>query len=130
MGFRTNSDATLQADRVLEQLRETMSPELINRIDEVAVFRALSEEDISAVARIEVDRAAVRLRNRGYVINVPDAVVDSLARTGYDKRYGARHVQRNIERLLLQSLVDCNPGAWTASWVGASSDKVIWTATA
>jgi ATP-dependent Clp protease ATP-binding subunit ClpA len=130
VGFRTNSDATLQADRVLEQLRETMSPELINRIDEVAVFRALSEEDISAVARIEVDRAAVRLRNRGYVIHVPDAVVDSLARTGYDKRYGARHVQRNIERLLLQSLVDCNPGAWTASWVGDSSDKVIWTATA
>jgi MoxR-like ATPase len=128
VGFRTTSDATLQADRVLEQLRETMSPELINRIDEVAVFRALSETDIAAVARIEVDRAAERLRNRGYVIHVPDEVVAALARTGYDKRYGARHVQRNIERLLLQSLVDCNPGEWTAGWSGGESDRVLWSA--
>ena len=94
------------------------------RIDEVAVFRALSEEDIAAVARIEVDRAATRLRDRGFVVRISDQVVEHLARTGYDQRYGARHVQRNIERLLLQSLVEFEPGAWAAD-IG-DSGTITW----
>ena len=124
VGFRTGSNESVVADRVLEQLRDTMSPELINRIDEVAVFRALSEEDIAAVARIEVDRAATRLRDRGFVVRISDQVVEHLARTGYDQRYGARHVQRNIERLLLQSLVEFEPGAWAAD-IG-DSGTITW----
>lgn len=127
VGFRREDGGETAVDRVLETLRNRMSPELINRIDEVAVFDPLSEADISKITRLEVNRVAVRLRDRGLLIHVDDRIIDHLALTGYSPAYGARHVQRNIERVMLSSLIGMAPGTWRAqldddgsvSWVAA-----------
>ena len=89
----------------LDALKDTMPPELLNRIDEVAQFEALSPESITEIARVEVDGAVAMLASRGWTVTVDDDVIEWLATTGYDPAYGARHLQRNIERRLLGELV-------------------------
>ena len=125
VGFRREDGADTAVDRVLETLRNRMSPELINRIDEVAVFDPLSEADISKITRLEVNRVAVRLRDRGLLVHVDDPIIDHLALTGYSPAYGARHVQRNIERVLLSSLIGLAPGTWRA--LLGDDGSVSWT---
>jgi ATP-dependent Clp protease ATP-binding subunit ClpA len=90
--------------RVLEAVQQTMPPELINRLDEIVVFAPLSLEAITEIARLEIERMRARLAQRGYVIKIGDDAVELIATTGYDPAYGARHLQRNIERLLLEPL--------------------------
>ena len=96
---------SVHARVALDALKDTMPPELLNRIDEVAQFEALSPESITEIARVEVDGAVAMLASRGRTVTVDDDVIEWLATTGYDPAYGARHPQRNIERRLLGELV-------------------------
>jgi ATP-dependent Clp protease ATP-binding subunit ClpA len=108
IGFSPQQDDTAIAQRdrqrVLEAVKQAMSAELINRLDEIVVFAPLSPEAIEEIARLEVTRLCARLAERGYVVSIPDDVVTLIATTGYDPAYGARHLQRNVERLLLEPL--------------------------
>ncbi len=81
---------------VLAELRRTFRPEFINRIDETIVFRQLSREDICAVARRMLESTAVRMADQGIALEVEDAAVEELARSGFDLRYGARPLRRAI----------------------------------
>lgn len=106
IGFATADPRTSDRRRVLEAVTAAMPPELLNRIDEIVVFDPLSPEAIRNVARKEVFTAIDRLFGRGYRLEVGDDIIAHLALSGYNAAYGARHLQRNVERLLLQPLVD------------------------
>lgn len=93
-------------ERVLGVVRASMAPELLNRIDDVIVFRPLDRSTVREIAAREVARVCRHLEERGYRIEVQAAVIDVIARDGHDPAYGARHVQRAIERLLLMTLGD------------------------
>jgi hypothetical protein len=103
VGFR-RAEPELGDDRVLDAVKQTMVPELVNRIGEIVVFQPHDPLAIERIARKEVASAIDRLAERGYRLTVDDDAVALLARTGYDAAYGARHLQRNIERMLLQPL--------------------------
>ena len=120
IGFVTPTGGGASPDsNVGKALRSTMPPEFINRIDEVLVFSPLHAEAIRAIARQMVDGHLVRLAgDRGYQLDVADEVVDFLATNGYDRRYGARHLERNIERLLLTTLARKVPGRYSATLTG------------
>ncbi|HNP56465.1 MAG TPA: AAA family ATPase [Gordonia sp. (in: high G+C Gram-positive bacteria)] len=105
IGFGVSAGAERSRALALDALKDTMPPELLNRIDEVAQFEALSPESITEIARVEVDGAVAMLASRGWTVTVDDDVIEWLATTGYDPAYGARHLQRNIERRLLGELV-------------------------
>jgi MoxR-like ATPase len=105
IGFGVSAGAERSRALALDALKDTMPPELLNRIDEVAQFEALSPESITEIARVEVDGAVAMLASRGWTVTVDDDVIEWLATTGYDPVYGARHLQRNIERRLLGELV-------------------------
>jgi ATP-dependent Clp protease ATP-binding subunit ClpC len=88
-------------ERQLAAIKEVMAPELVNRLDEVVLFNALSPDAIRDIARVELASTTGRLGAAGWSIQYDDTVVEWLATTGYDPAFGARHLMRNIEREFL-----------------------------
>ncbi|MEO6461810.1 MAG: ATP-dependent chaperone ClpB [Candidatus Eisenbacteria bacterium] len=83
---------------VQEALRTHFRPELLNRIDEVVIFRGLELDHLRKIVRLQLDRLADILRVRGHGLAVTDRAVEALAREGYDPAYGARPLKRSIQR--------------------------------
>ena len=107
LGFvTTGSDLTLARDRTVRAVKETMAPELVNRIDELVVFDPLGLDAIELIAERELARACHRLAESGWSVRYDHDVVSYLVSTGYDPAYGARHLQRNIERLFLSLIAE------------------------
>jgi ATP-dependent Clp protease ATP-binding subunit ClpB len=75
-------------------------PEFINRIDETVVFHPLSAEQIQSIARIQLAHLAARLKQRDMTLNIDEAALDFLSRSGYDPIYGARPLKRAIQQYL------------------------------
>lgn len=86
-------------------ITDALPPELLNRITETVRFNALSSDAIREIAAIELAQAFDRFAQSGWRIEFDDDVVTWIAASGYDARYGARHLQRNIERQVLPLLV-------------------------
>jgi ATP-dependent Clp protease ATP-binding subunit ClpC len=105
----------LQAD-LMDILRRSFRPEFINRIDEIIVFRALTEEQLVDITHLLLDRLARRLRAQHVEVEFSDDAVSLLAREGYDPEFGARPLGRTIQRLVenpLSNMVlngDTEPG--------------------
>jgi ATP-dependent Clp protease ATP-binding subunit ClpA len=88
-----------------EAARRRFTPEFINRIDKIAVFHPLSESDLRKIVDLELRDVESRLHHAtgatGVTISVAAEVKDHLLRQGSDARYGARHLRRAIERLVV-----------------------------
>jgi ATP-dependent Clp protease ATP-binding subunit ClpC len=93
----------LKAD-LMEILRLSFRPEFINRIDEIIVFRALTEEQLVDITKLLVDRLTRRLRAQHIEVEFTDDALHLLAREGYDPEYGARPLRRTIQRLVENEL--------------------------
>ena len=87
-----------------EQLRASVRPEFINRIDEIIHFSELSEEDIKAVVGLQVNRIHKMLEGQGIDLRVTDDAISYIAKEGYDPQFGARPVKRALQRLVLNEL--------------------------
>lgn len=85
-----------------EQLRATVKPEFINRIDDIIHFGELSEANIRDVVQLQLQLVRKRLNNVD--LRVTDDAVRLIAHEGYDPQYGARPVKRVIQNLLLNEL--------------------------
>ncbi|MGO9256554.1 MAG: ATP-dependent chaperone ClpB [Bryobacteraceae bacterium] len=85
-------------DTVLEELRHHFRPEFLNRVDEVIVFHALSEEHLKQIVEIQLGRLRARLADRHIALELTDAARSNLVRTGYDPHYGARPLKRAIQK--------------------------------
>jgi ATP-dependent Clp protease ATP-binding subunit ClpB len=90
-----NLDAMREA--VMRAMRAAFKPEFLNRIDDVIVFHPLSEGEMEAIARIQLDLLARKLAERGLGLTVDEAAVKELARRGHDPVYGARPLRRLIQ---------------------------------
>jgi ATP-dependent Clp protease ATP-binding subunit ClpC len=95
-----------QAVRYDREALAFFRPEFFNRIDAVVAFQPLPEEAIQAITRKELDEIARRegLVRTGITLTWTDRLVAHLARTGFDRRYGARPLQRTLERLIVAPL--------------------------
>jgi ATP-dependent Clp protease ATP-binding subunit ClpB len=85
-------------EQVLEALRRHFRPEFLNRVDEVVVFRALSEGELAKIVDIQLEGLRRRLADRRITLDVTDAARAHLARIGYDPVFGARPLKRVIQR--------------------------------
>jgi ATP-dependent Clp protease ATP-binding subunit ClpA len=112
IGFSADLDggSEQKAGQTIDAVKGAMPPELINRLDDVIVFNALSREVIKMIASSSISTALQRLKSNGFDLTCTDEAIEFIADQGYDPAYGARHLQRNIERHLLQSLVKHGPG--------------------
>jgi ATP-dependent Clp protease ATP-binding subunit ClpB len=85
-------------EQVLEALRRHFRPEFLNRVDEVVVFRALTEAELAKIVDIQLEQMQRRLSERRITLEVTSAARSYLARVGYDPVFGARPLKRVIQR--------------------------------
>ncbi len=98
---------------VLEEMRHHFRPEFLNRVDEIIVFHALSEEHLKKIVDIQLGRLRQRLEERHIRLELTDRARKHLVEVGYDPSYGARPLRRTIQkeietalgRLLLQGAI-------------------------
>ncbi len=110
IGFSTpaRQDA-MEAQRksIIEKaLKKVFAPEFLNRIDEIIVFRSLQKEDYRQIIRIQLRELFDRIREKGYKLELTDAMIDYLIEKGYDPQYGARPLKRAIQRYIEDVLAE------------------------
>jgi len=84
-------------ETVMEELRRTFRPEFLNRIDDIIVFRRLTQDDITEIARRLLKTTSQRMEAMGVKLEADDSAVAELAKEGFDPRYGARPLRRAIQ---------------------------------
>ena len=102
--FREYEEPAKVRPLVMQELRNTLRPEFLNRIDEIVVFRALHREQIERIVEIQLGHLKRRLADRRMELEVTDAAKALLAREGYDPTFGARPLKRTIQRLIQDPL--------------------------
>jgi ATP-dependent Clp protease ATP-binding subunit ClpB len=89
---------------IFSLLRKTIRPEFLNRIDETIMFTPLSREDVKDIVKIQFNRIVKRMGNQDLKIEISDEAVNWLATVGYDPQYGARPVNRLLQKYVLNEL--------------------------
>ncbi|UKK53232.1 ATP-dependent chaperone ClpB [Prevotella sp. E2-28] len=99
-----NTIIIMTSNATREQLRTTMRPEFLNRIDEIITFKPLSKQEIAKVVKLQLTRVQKMLEPQGFTLEVTPQAIDWLAQEGYDPDYGARPVKRAVQQYLLNDL--------------------------
>ena len=99
-----NTIIIMTSNATREQLRMTMRPEFLNRIDEIITFQQLTQEQIADVVRLQMKKVTDMLEPQGIRLETTDAAIKYLAQEGYDPDFGARPVKRAIQHLVLNDL--------------------------
>ena len=99
-----NTIIIMTSNATREQLRMTMRPEFLNRIDEIITFKPLTREQIADVVRLQIRKVQEMLEPQGFRLEVTPQAIDYLAQEGYDPEFGARPVKRAIQQLVLNDL--------------------------
>tara|TARA_B100001059_G_scaffold60126_6_gene55711 strand:- start:37 stop:2673 length:2637 start_codon:yes stop_codon:yes gene_type:complete len=86
--------------RMMTILKSSLRPELLNRIDDTIVFHRLDRVMIGDIVRVQLEGLSRRMLDRGLMLEVTDAAVDSLAEAGWDPQFGARPLKRVIQKEL------------------------------
>ncbi|MBT2773381.1 ATP-dependent chaperone ClpB [Halomonas sp. ISL-60] len=126
-----DSDYELMKNRVMEVVGNHFRPELINRIDEVVVFHALGQEQIQAIAGIQLERLKLRLAEHDLKLEVSPEAMAQLAVVGFDPVYGARPLKRaiqsRIENPLAQDLLGGKFTPGDTIHINAAEGKLVFS---
>lgn len=139
LGFRASSKSekdklkTLHeenVERVHDELKKMMRPELLNRIDKVIVFRSLDETNVRRILNLQLDELKERLKARHISIEATAAAKKFLAKKGYDPHNGARPLRRvlqdEIEDHIAESLLSGDYGPGDVIQIGVSRNKLTF----
>lgn len=91
-------------EQVLGLLRQTLRPEFLNRIDDIVIFNSLDRAEIRTIVKMHLRMLSKQLSDRNITLDATEEAIDFLAEKGYDPRYGARPVKRQIQREVLNKL--------------------------
>ncbi|MDA9680520.1 ATP-dependent Clp protease ATP-binding subunit [Flavobacteriaceae bacterium] len=114
LGFETASQKSqskeIEKGVIQKELKKTFSPEFLNRIDDIVVFNNLEKNDIRKIVDIELVHLVKRIKQLGYEIEISESAKDFLSEKGYDSKYGARPlnraIQKHLEDLLAENVVN------------------------
>ncbi|BCB59875.1 MULTISPECIES: ATP-dependent chaperone ClpB [Halomonadaceae] len=125
-----DNDYELMKNAVMEVVGNHFRPELINRIDEVVVFHALGQEQIQAIAGIQLERLKARLAEHDLRLELSDDAMAQLAVVGFDPVFGARPLKRaiqsRIENPLAQDLLAGKYLPGTTIHISAEEGKLVF----
>ena len=93
-----NTVVIMTSNAPKDELKQIFRPEFLNRLDEILEFESLTETQIAAIVKLQVQDFAKRLAEQGFTLEVDEAALKVLARDGYDPAFGARPVKRAIQR--------------------------------
>ena len=118
-------------ETVLAELRQTFRPEFLNRIDDIIVFRALTEQDIEEVARRMLRTVADRMESMDIHLDASDEAVKELAKEGFDPKYGARPLRRaiqsKVEDAVAEKMLDGTLKTGDTAKLTVEDDKLVVT---
>uniref|UniRef100_UPI004048B664 ATP-dependent Clp protease ATP-binding subunit n=1 Tax=Algoriphagus sp. TaxID=1872435 RepID=UPI004048B664 len=100
-----NQDEIMKST-IQSALKKAFSPEFLNRLDDVVVFNTLSKEDIFKIIDISLGKLFHRITDLGYKIDLTEKAKEFLANKGYDQQYGARPLNRAIQKYLEDAIAE------------------------
>ncbi|MFA5974781.1 MAG: ATP-dependent Clp protease ATP-binding subunit [Elusimicrobiota bacterium] len=104
LGFLVQEDAKRDyqsmKEIVMEEVKRAFNPEFLNRIDDIIFFHALTKEDMKKILELMINRVRAKLQTQGYTMQLTDQAKEHLLEKGFDPHYGARPLQRTIQRLI------------------------------
>lgn len=96
---RENADEQMKG-MIQSALRKAFSPEFLNRLDDVIIFNSLERSDIHKIIDLSLRKVFDRIHTLGYKVELTEKAKDFLANKGYDQQYGARPLNRAIQKYL------------------------------
>lgn len=90
--------------KLIELLRKTIRPEFLNRIDEVVLFKPLSQKELKNIINIQLIRVEKMLKEKEITIDIDEEAKDWIVKIGYDVTYGARPLKRMIQKYIVNPL--------------------------
>jgi ATP-dependent Clp protease ATP-binding subunit ClpC len=110
IGFSTKSKSDNLDDQakatIQNALKKAFAPEFINRLDDIIVFNSLERADLHKIIDLMLIKLKTRLSNLGYQVELTEKAKDFIADKGYDPQYGARPLNRAIQKYLEDSLAE------------------------
>ncbi len=91
-------------DEIYELLKRRLRPEFLNRIDDIIVFKPLTQNEIIQIARLNLNRFHQKLQENGITLEIDDSAVEQIARIGFDTQFGARPLKRAIQRHIIDKM--------------------------
>jgi ATP-dependent Clp protease ATP-binding subunit ClpB len=129
-------DEEKKRESVMSVVRQAFKPEFLNRLDEIVLFDALTQDELSHIVDLQIAELGRRLAARRITVEVTDAAHRWLALTGYDPAYGARPLRRLVQTAIGDPLArmllggDVLDGTTVTVDVDASGDGLLLTAAA
>ncbi len=110
VGFGTKSQTSQSEENsqkiIHNALKKAFSPEFLNRIDDMIIFNSLTKEDIHRIIDIELKKLYGRIDELGYTMKMSEEAKDFIADKGYDEKYGARPLNRAIQKYVEDPLAE------------------------
>jgi ATP-dependent Clp protease ATP-binding subunit ClpC len=110
VGFGTAARAAASEDDqktvIQNALRKAFSPEFLNRIDDMILFKSLTRESIHVIIDLELDQLYKRINELGYQITMDKEAKDFIVEKGYDEKFGARPLKRAIQKYVEDPLAE------------------------
>ena len=114
---------------VMSELKSTFKPEFINRIDEIIIFNSLSKEVVKEILDKIINDTEKRLINKNLKLIITDKAKDYIINSSYDEKYGARpikrFVQKNIETLIAENIINDNIKYGDTITIDLDNDKLV-----
>jgi len=127
-----NSEETIDSEirsQVMNEMKLRFKPEFLNRVDDIIMFKPLSENGIKKIIDIFLKEVSRRLKDRNISIEVTDNAKTIMAREGYDPVYGARplkrYIQNTIENSLARKIIKGEIGYGSHVVVDAEEDQIV-----
>lgn len=132
LGFSSGKDGVLPYEEIkasaMEEIKRIMSPELLNRIDDIIVFNALEREQVEKILDIQLGELGARLAEQGISLSVRPKAREFMVEHGYDPSMGARPmrrmIQRNVEEELATLLLSGKRGNSSTVIVDSDGEKI------
>jgi len=93
-------------EKIMSSLKEFFKPEFLNRIDDIIIFKPLSKEALTKIVDLQLNRVKKRLEEKNIFVEFSDKVKELLIEKGFDEVYGARPLQRAIQKYILNPLAE------------------------
>ena len=104
--FQRNEKNIITKKKIMNEVKLKLSPEFINRLDEMLLFAKLGKSHVAKVVDIQLKQLKKRLRLNNIFIEWDKAVNDTIALNGYDPEYGARPIKRKIREVVEDKITE------------------------
>src|SRR5687767_9062060 len=93
-------------DIVMEEVKKAFNPEFLNRLDDIIVFHPLTREESRLILDIMLSKVEKKIIRQGFKVEITEEAKEFLVEKGFDPNFGARPLQRSIQRMLEDPLAE------------------------